>query len=113
MEPIIIVFTVLSIALIIALAIEYVEYRRYRKAAYALIALGEGMKGTFNDIISEVNKQGLNQNLISQGLLAQDQDLVFVKAILEIHSEALGLRTLKQWQEASLSGEESSGKVSG
>lgn len=118
MELIVVIFAIVSVVLSIVLVVEYVEYRRYIKAARALIAFGEGMKVTFNDILTELNRQGVQGGMLQQSLNLTDQEVIFLKSVLQVHSEALGLQSMTaafrlqdQFQGVARNGEDPSAKV--
>lgn len=110
MELGIAILSILIVALIIFMVVEYREYRRYVNASKALIAFGEGMRVAYTDVITEVNKIGFQQNIIAESMLLTDNEVAFIKARLALHAEALGLKSLTDLEAAS-HGKESQGTL--
>lgn len=90
MEPIAIgVFTVAAIALGILIVVETIEYRRYRKAAHSVIALGESMQVAFDQVAGHLNGMTAQAGAMGKGILEIEQDIILLKTLVQIHGEVL------------------------
>lgn len=85
----VIIFLVAAIALAALNAVEIIEYRRYRKAAHSVIALGESMQTSFDQVAMHLNGVGTQTNAISTGVIQMEQDIIFLKTLVQIHGEIL------------------------
>jgi hypothetical protein len=91
MEPLAIVFSIATILLLIAAVFEFREYRRYVKAAQGVQALAASMQISFEAVgehLTRINNRTINH---SQGLVSIEQQINFMNAVLQVHSEALNL----------------------
>ncbi len=78
--------------------VETIEYRRYRKAAHAVIALANSMQESFNQVTSYLNRNNAQLNTLGQSQLIAEQDINFIKAVMFIHSQALNLNMGKNFK---------------
>lgn len=90
MEPVAItIFIGAAVALAVLNVVEIVEYRRYRRAAHSVIALGESMQTSFDQVAAHLNGMGVQAGAISKGVLEMEQDIIFLKTLVQIHGEVL------------------------
>lgn len=95
MEPIVIgIFIIASIALGILMAVEIVEYRRYRRAAHSVIALGESMQVAFDQVASHLNSQTVQTGALAKGVLELESDIVLLKTLVQVHGEILKMKSI-------------------
>ena len=106
-----IIYAVISVVLIAVLIVELKEYERYEKAAHSVIAFGESMQVSFNEVTEHLNRINNMAIEIGQGLNLTDQEVNFIKGMLQIHSEALNLNIGKL--DAVKYGEDSIRKIQG
>lgn len=91
-----IIFGIAAIALIAVMVVETIEYRRYVKAAHSVIAFGESMQASFDSIGEHLNRNNIQTSMVGQGLISAEQQLTFMNAVLQVHSEALNLKSLSK-----------------
>lgn len=87
-----------AIVLGILNVVETIEYRRYRRAAHAVIALANSMQESFNQVTNYLNRNNSQLNTLGQSQLISEQDINFIKAVLFIHSQALNLNMGKNFK---------------
>ncbi len=87
----IIIFLLATIGLSVAIGVDIIEYRRYRKASFAVLAFGAAMQEQFKIVAENLERVGMENVVLSQlqNRLAQEQ--IFINNIVKIHSQALGL----------------------
>lgn len=74
--------------------VEVLEYRRYQKAAHAVIGLGQGMQVSFQEVVEHLNNFNRQLSMIGADTILLEQDVNFIKAVLQVHTEALNLHSL-------------------
>lgn len=85
------IFAIMSLGLIAVLIVEFREYQRYSKAAHSVIAFGESMQVSFGEVAEHLNRINNMAIEIGQGLNSTEQEVNFIKGVLQVHSEALNL----------------------
>lgn len=91
----IVIFLIAAIALIIAIGVDLIEYRRYRRASTAVIALGAAMEQQFKMVVGHLERLGMENVELSQKTNLLQQQQIFINSVMQIHSEALGLKEMK------------------
>lgn len=88
---ILIIFLIAAALLTFAIIIETLEYRKYRTATYGVIALGESMSTSFGEVAAHLNRFQTHLVAMGEGLESVQQEVVFMKGVLGVHSEKLSL----------------------
>lgn len=78
--------------------VETIEYRRYRKAAHAVIALAESMQVSFDEVVKYLNRTNSQVMDLTQNQMISEQDIGFIKAVIFVHSQALNLNMGKNFE---------------
>ena len=97
MEPIVIgIFIVASLALGVLMTVEIIEYRRYRRAAHSVIALGESMQIAFDQVAAHLNSQSAQTGAMAKGVMEMEQDIILLKTLVQVHGEILKMKGLNK-----------------
>lgn len=96
MEAAVLIFSLAAIALLAAIVVDILEYRRYRRAATSVIAFGAAMDQQFKLVIGHVERLGEHTGELARAQNLLEQQNIFLNTIIQIHSEALGLAPLKR-----------------
>lgn len=95
MEILLIILIILIMGASIIWAVQFTEYQRYRKSARAMVALGESMTVSFGQIAVQLDRIMTDQGEVRAKMAVHEIDFELTKALVDIHSRALGIDTSK------------------
>ena len=111
-----IAFVIAAGLLVITIIIEYIENSRYRAAAQAVIAFGEGMQISYNKIVELVQKTIVQGNKNRKVTLKHADRLVNIEHQQQFVSMALNtvaMQNLLQQQEMIADGKDTKSEIQG
>ena len=88
------VILVLIAVLVVLLAYETRQYRKYVTATDAVMAMGHSMQVGFNQVATSLNKLAQDSIELRQDSAMKDQELIVIRQILSLHGEKLEMNTL-------------------
>jgi len=87
---------IVGVVLIAVIWIEAHEYRKYVKAANSLIALGEAMKVSFEQIGLQMGRFSVTQTALAMDAEEKDNRIAALEMIQAAHTDALTVRFMTE-----------------